>query len=81
MALAEFKRVLRPEGFALITLPDLEAVAALIVDHGLDHVAYTAAAGPITALDMLFGHVGSVTRGLLHMAHNTGFTSASFNRV
>ena len=79
-ALAEFKRVLKPDGFALITSPDLEAVASLIVEHGLDHVAYTSPAGPITPLDMLFGHSASITRGHLYMAHKTGFTCASLGR-
>jgi SAM-dependent methyltransferase len=79
-ALAEFKRVLKPDGFALITSPDLEAVASLILDHGLDHVAYTSPAGPITPLDMLFGHSASITRGQLYMAHKTGFTCASLGR-
>jgi len=40
LALAEFKRVLKPDGFALITLPELEAVASLVLDQGLDEVAY-----------------------------------------
>ena len=80
LALAEFKRLLKPKGFALITLPDLEAVASLIVDHGLDHVAYIAAVGPITPLDMLFGHVKSVASGNSYMAHKTGFTSNSLGK-
>src|SRR5665647_349132 len=79
-ALAEFKRVLKPDGFALITSPDLEAVASLILDHGLDHVAYTSPAGPITPLDMLFGHSDSIASGHLYMAHKTGFTCASLRR-
>ncbi len=79
-ALAEFNRVLKPDGFALITSPDLEAVASLILDHGLDHVAYTAPAGPITPLDMLFGHSDSIARGRVSMAHKTGFTCASLGQ-
>jgi SAM-dependent methyltransferase len=79
-ALAEFKRVLKPDGFALVTSPDLEAVASLILEHGLDHVAYTSPAGLITPLDMLFGHSASITRGHLYMAHKTGFTCASLGR-
>jgi predicted SAM-dependent methyltransferase len=79
-ALAEFKRVLKPDGFALITSPDLEAVASLILGSGLDKVAYTSPAGPITPLDMLFGHSASITRGQLYMAHKTGFTCASLGR-
>lgn len=79
-ALAEFRRVLKPDGFALITSPDLESVASLILDGGLDKVAYTSPAGPITPLDMLFGHSASITRGQLYMAHKTGFTCASLGR-
>ena len=79
-ALAEFRRVLKPDGFALITSPDLESVASLILDGGLDKIAYTSPAGPITPLDMLFGHSASITRGQLYMAHKTGFTCASLGR-
>jgi SAM-dependent methyltransferase len=79
-ALAEFRRVLRPDGFALISSPDIEAVAALIVKHGLDHVAYVSLAGPITALDILYGHSASIARGRTSMAHHTGFSSGSLGR-
>jgi SAM-dependent methyltransferase len=76
-ALAEFRRVLKPNGFALITSPDLEAVVSLMLDHGLDDVAYTSPAGPITPLDMLFGHSASIALGHHYMAHKTGFTEKS----
>lgn len=79
-ALTEFRRILKPDGFALITSPDLEAVATLILDHGLDHVAYTSPAGPITPLDMLFGHSDSIARGRVSMAHKSGFTCASLGQ-
>jgi SAM-dependent methyltransferase len=79
-ALAEFRRVLRPDGFALVTSPDLETVASLIIDRGLDHIAYTSPAGPITPLDMLFGHSASIARGHHYMAHKTGFTAASLGQ-
>ncbi len=79
-ALSEFKRVLKPYGFALITSPDLESVASFILDHGLDQVAYTSPAGPVSALDMLFGHSASVANGHLHMAHKSGFTCASLGQ-
>ena len=75
-ALLEFKRVLKPAGFALISSPDLEAIASLILEKGLEHVAYVSPAGPITALDMLYGHTASVARGFVFMAHKSGFTSA-----
>src|SRR5207248_2053781 len=46
-ALKEFHRVLHPEGFALITLPDLQRVAELIAADRLEDTAYMSAAGPI----------------------------------
>jgi len=80
LALSEFRRVLKPDGFAFVTSPDLEAVAALIIEHGLDHVAYTSPAGPITPLDMVFGHSASIERGQHYMAHKTGFTVAALGQ-
>jgi SAM-dependent methyltransferase len=79
-ALLEFRRVLRPDGFALITTPDLEAIASLILDHGVEKIAYTSPAGPITGLDLLFGHNASIARGAIHMAHKSGFTCASLGQ-
>jgi predicted SAM-dependent methyltransferase len=73
-ALAEFRRVLKPDGFALITSPDLEAVAACLLEHGVDHVVYMSSAGPITPHDILFGHSSSLAVGKTYMAHKTGFT-------
>jgi SAM-dependent methyltransferase len=80
-ALKEFRRVLRPDGFALVTSPDLETVAAYLLQHGPDHIVYTSPMGPITAHDMLFGHARSIALGKSFMAHNTGFTCASLGRL
>jgi SAM-dependent methyltransferase len=81
LAVAEFRRVLRPDGFALITSPDLETVVAMVLDGGLDRVAYMSPSGPITAHDMLFGHSASLAEGRWSMAHNTGFTCASLGNI
>jgi predicted SAM-dependent methyltransferase len=75
IALREFRRVLRDDGFALITCPDLETVMMLFLEHGSDHVVYRSAAGPITPLDMMFGHSRSIADGAVHMAHHSGLTS------
>jgi len=77
VALAEFARVLAPDGFAVITVPDLERVAAAIVETGPTQPAYISPAGPIAPIDMMFGHRKSLAEGYLHMAHRTGFTAAS----
>jgi len=80
-ALTEFQRVLKLDGFALITCPDLEKVADLILSDGLDAEAYRSQAGPITPLDMLFGHSRSIARGYMHMAHKTGFTCTRLGQM
>lgn len=76
-ALREFRRVLRPEGFAIITCPDIQAVAELVAKDRLTEPAYQSPAGPISPLDMLYGHRPSLAAGNLFMAHRTGFTMRS----
>ena len=74
VAFREFSRVLNDDGFAIITCPDLQSVAALVADDKLLDTAYVSPAGPITPLDILFGHRASMERGNLYMAHHVGFT-------
>ena len=74
-ALGEFRRVLKPGGFALITLPDLQQVARYIAEGKLEDVLYQSPAGPIRPVDIVYGHRASVARGNLFMAHKTGFTA------
>lgn len=73
--LRQFHRLLKPDGFALIMTPDIEAVARFIVERGIAAVAYNSAAGPIRPLDMLYGHSRSIEEGHVYMAHRTGFTA------
>lgn len=74
VALNEFKRVLKPEGFLVITCPDLQSVAALIADDKLTDVAYESQAGPIAPIDMVYGYRPSLEHGNEYMAHKCGFT-------
>jgi SAM-dependent methyltransferase len=74
LALSEFKRILKPDGFALITCPDLERIGKLITEGDIERTIYKSPAGPITIIDMLFGHSASIARGNTYMAHRTGFT-------
>jgi SAM-dependent methyltransferase len=75
LALAEFRRVLKPEGFLLLTLPDLQQVAALVAEDRLTDPAYVSPAGPITPLDMLYGFRASLAQGNTFMGHRGGFTA------
>jgi SAM-dependent methyltransferase len=74
-------RILSPAGFALVTSPDLEPIAALIAEGRGEEVAYQSPLGPITALDMVYGHAASIERGNIYMAHNTGFTAERIARL
>ncbi len=74
VALSEFLRVLKPDGFAVITCPDLQAVCALVAEDKLTDAAYTSPAGLIAPLDILYGLRTSMANGNLYMAHRCGFT-------
>lgn len=81
VALAEFIRVLRPGGQMLLTLPDLQKIAELVASDGLEDEAYRSPSGPITPLDMIYGHTPSLARGNQHMAHRTGFTARTLQTL
>jgi SAM-dependent methyltransferase len=80
-ALKEFLRVLKPSGFAYLKVPDLELVAQLVVAEGLDGVAYESPAGPVTPLDIIYGHGPALAAGNHYMAHRTGFTPRLLQRI
>ena len=73
-ALREWRRVLKDDGFALMTLPDLEQAARLIIEGRLMEPIYESQVGPITPLDIVFGHSESIAAGQLSMRHQTGFS-------
>jgi SAM-dependent methyltransferase len=81
LAFSEFLRILRPGGFALIRCPDIQAVVETIHVSGIETIAYMSPAGPITPLDMLFGHRASIAHGNYYMAHRTAFTDERLARL
>lgn len=74
-ALAEFKRVLKPGGFATITLPDIQQVAKYVAEGKLEETLYVAPVGAIAAIDILYGLGSALANGNHYMAHKTGFTA------
>lgn len=72
--LAEFLRVLKPDGFLVLTCPDLQAVCALVAEDKLGEPAYQSPAGGISPHDILYGHGEALARGHHFMAHKCGFT-------
>jgi|tagenome__1003787_1003787.scaffolds.fasta_scaffold19590903_2 predicted SAM-dependent methyltransferase len=80
-ALGEFFRVLKPGGLLLLTTPNLQKAAEFVAHDQLEHEVYRSPAGPITPLDMIFGHTASLARGKAFMAHKTGFTARTLQRL
>jgi hypothetical protein len=80
-ALAEFHRVLTDDGFAVVTCPDLQSVAALVAEGHLDQPLYITDDGPISPHDILYGHGESLRGGRSYMAHKCGFTKQSLLRA
>src|SRR6185312_10556986 len=69
-ALQEFYRVLVPDGCVVICVPDLEGIVAN------DEPLAMTQAGPISGLDMIYGH-GPDVEVSQHMAHHSGFIAVT----
>lgn len=74
IALAEFRRVLKDDGFAIITCPDLKSVCSFVANDQLIEPLYTSPSGPISPIDILYGHRPALQKGNYYMAHRCGFT-------
>lgn len=81
LALAEFHRVVKPGGHALVTCPDIQSVAAYIAEGNVLEPLYVSPAGPISPLDIIYGHRSSLESGNLYMAHRTGFTAQTLGQA
>ena len=68
------KRVLKPDGIMVATVPDLQAAARMIAEDRLFETAYQSPSGPITPFDMVYSYRGFVSRDRPYMAHHGGFT-------
>ena len=73
-ALRNLHRVLSETGHLVMTCADLQAVCAHVAEDRLVEPLYTAAAGPVAALDILYGFRPALAAGAKHMAHHCGFT-------
>ena len=72
--LKEFHRVLNMNGVLVITCPELKSICKLVLEDKLLDIAYESAAGPISPIDMIWGHRVPIKKGNEFMAHKCGFT-------
>ncbi|WP_342617869.1 methyltransferase domain-containing protein [Rhodoferax sp. GW822-FHT02A01] len=80
-ALAEFWRVLRDDGFAVITCPDVQAAAAMIAQDRMFEPAYESPSGTITPFDILYSYRPFVEQNPQWMSHHCGFTLSTLTQV
>ena len=79
-AMKEFLRVLKPQGYAVITCPDLQAAAEMIAQDKLMETAYTTGSGMVvTPFDIVYSHREYTGRDKPYMAHHCGFTLKVLN--
>ena len=73
-AAREFLRVLKPGGYAMVFVPDLEGVKPT------DEILFDAPSGPIAGLDLIYGYRIALEQ-FPRMAHRNGFTSESLAKT
>lgn len=82
--LAGFRHVLKAGGLAHIIVPDLQELMLVCVQQGidLDGLLYESPMGPITPLDVLYGHSGLIAQsGKDLYSHHTGFSQRTLANV
>jgi|ETNmetMinimDraft_33_1059910.scaffolds.fasta_scaffold40076_2 SAM-dependent methyltransferase len=81
IALREFYRVLKEDGMVSISCPDLQSVCEAVLEGGLLEPIYNSPRGPISPIDVLYGHRRSIARGNEYMAHKGGFTYSTLYKA
>lgn len=82
--LAGFKHVMKDDGFVQIVVPNMQAVFKHLVDTDADieDVMYDSPAGPIRAVDMIYGLESFIENsGNDFMCHKNGFTPKSMGKL
>jgi SAM-dependent methyltransferase len=81
LALKAMRRVLKADGFVILTCPDLQTIGERLASGDIETPIYTSGLGPVSPLDMLYGFRPAMAKGNLYMAHHTGFTLKSLGNA
>ena len=79
-----FRHVLKPNGHAYITVPDMRQVMERVVNENLaiTDILYQSPMGPIHVYDVLYGHQEKIEySGEEYFAHKIGFTPGSLHQI
>lgn len=74
-ALANIARVLKADGYLVVSCADIQAACALVAEDKLLEPAYESPAGPVAPIDILYGFRPALAGGLERHACKCGFTS------
>lgn len=74
-ALANIVRVLKDDGYMIVTCADIQAACALVAEDKLLEAAYESPAGPVAPIDILYGFRPALAAGFERHACKCGFTS------
>jgi SAM-dependent methyltransferase len=82
LVLRELLRICKPEGFVRIITPNLQTIGEYITKGDLLTPVYDSDGGPISAIDIIYGHRHSVHRHRVDfMIHRTGFSKQVFEHI
>lgn len=86
VALTEFKRILRPGGFIVVTMPDMQAIAKVLAeddgyDRDLIRVREHGVLSGRKPLDIIYGWPGDIQAGRHYMQHKCGFTPRLLDKL
>jgi len=80
--ISELLRVCKPGGYVRILTPNLQVIGEKIASGDLLDVVYESAGGPISPIDIIYGHRHSVHKNRVDfMRHRTGFSRKVFEHI
>lgn len=75
--LNEIYRVLKKNAVFLCSVPDMQRLGQYAYQGKFEKALYHSPAGPITTLDLMYGHAASIAHGQFERAIHTGFIASS----
>ena len=79
--LSGFMHVLKPNGFANVAVPDMNAVFEAARGRDIDDTWYKVPGGAVSFHDVIYGWGRQVSQGNLYYCHKTGFTEKSLGKT
>jgi len=80
--ISELLRVCKPNGYVRILTPNLQSIGEKVASGDLLDIVYESAGGPISPIDIIYGHRHSVHKNRVDfMRHRIGFSRKVFEYI